>query len=617
MIKFIAKLLGKGNPKLSSESVQNRNSVSNSSRNTGRRTPPIELDWSTAVYIPLPPSPPTWEVDGRDEYNQLYNDPCVGPVLQADLKRQHTKVVKLASNLDREQLQGIVGEAIAKSYRKLIIQRMKGKQFAAAAKQCLEMFDLVPDEVEDVDRRRFNRVINQLNKMGKKHGFSPIDVAPAGTEPPFTVSESRGWNLIGMRKLQNEERPEPGFEIVAVNGFGSWLYDQTSKSSGQPNVKSVLRRQDRSGRLIAEKHLKHDAYRISSVASGVNIAIMDSDGILYAYDANLNTLLETDLRKDPRVVDHFRTIETDYWGEFRTQVRAVDIAPEDNRFIFTLADEVWCCSVNGSSIWGLMMPLEEGWQRVVRRSGQFGIDREVKEALNTLGLVLPVDPTEIKRKYWKLAYEYHPDRNPDDPEATDKMKLLNHAFEVLTGVDPTTLEFEESDTTYFARTEPDSIMEIHGIRIELTYSGGSPQDWVYAASCSSDDGSVYIGTYSGKVVLVSNEGSAVAVYDIGTCPTEIVALGRYTYFLTPTRLYIVEDMTKLAAFLDVYQQGRLIVSEVGFGLLASKTLQWFTSDGKKLGELESRDPIRGIYAGENGAIVQTRQHQVEVVGLAI
>jgi hypothetical protein len=79
----------------------------------------------------------------------------------------------------------------------------------------------------------------------------------------------------------------------------------------------------------------------------------------------------------------------------------------------------------------------------------------------------------------------------------------------------------------------------------------------------------------------------------------------------------VEERTKLAAYLDIFQQGRLIVSQTGFGLLASKRLQWFTSAGVKLGELVARDPIRAIHAAEGGAIVQTRQHQVEVHGLVV
>jgi hypothetical protein len=117
--------------------------------------------------------------------------------------------------------------------------------------------------------------------------------------------------------------------------------------------------------------------------------------------------------------------------------------------------------------------------------------------------------------------------------------------------------------------------------------------------------------------LLSREGHARIVYDIGTCPQEIVDVGRYLYCLTTTRLYAIEDGTKLAALLDVFQQGRLIASQNGFGLLTSKRLQWFTTSGTKVGEITSRDPIRAVHAGEGGAIVRTRQHQVEVNGLVL
>ena len=184
------------------------------------------------------------------------------------------------------------------------------------------------------------------------------------------------------------------------------------------------------------------------------------------------------------------------------------------------------------------------------------------------------------------------------------MKAVNKAFEVLTGVDPNTLEFEESDVTYFARTAPDHVVEFEGFRLEMTVTGGAPQDWVYAASFAAADGCAYVATYSGKVILLSREGRPIVVYDIGTCPTEIVDLGRYTYFLTNTRLYVVEDRTKLAAFLDVFQQGRLLVAQAGFGLLTNKNLQWFTVSGTKAGELSTRDPIRLVHKIEGGAIVQ-------------
>jgi hypothetical protein len=94
----------------------------------------------------------------------------------------------------------------------------------------------------------------------------------------------------------------------------------------------------------------------------------------------------------------------------------------------------------------------------------------------------------------------------------------------------------ESDLTYFARTRPDHVFDVGGIRLEFTMTGGRPQDWVYAASFAATDGSAFVATYSGKVILLSREGRPLVVYDIGNCPTEIVDIGRYTYFLTPTRL---------------------------------------------------------------------------------
>jgi len=38
---------------------------------------------------------------------------------------------------------------------------------------------------------------------------------------------------------------------------------------------------------------------------------------------------------------------------------------------------------------------------------------------------------QIKKAYKKLAFEYHPDRNPDDNEAIEKFKEINEAYQVL------------------------------------------------------------------------------------------------------------------------------------------------------------------------------------------
>ena len=587
MASFLSKLLGRDKDVAFAESTGLQLLAPESRERSGRREPPAELDWSHGQYIPLPPSPLTWEVDGRDEFHHEYNDPTIGPVFQAAFKKQNNKVVKLAAGLSDEQRQGRVGEVIAKAYRKQIIQRMKAGQLAAAAKQCVEMLETVPADVQDVDRRRFNRILRLMDKAGKKHNYTPVDAASPSSQPLFTVSGGHGWVISGERKLQGDERPNPAFHVAAMDGSGTWLLDRSGSSVGQRGVKSVLRRLDRVGCFVGEKTLNHDAYRIGTGSTGSHIAIMDSGGILHIYDAGLKVVTESNLQDDPRVVDHFRTIDTNYWGEFKSQVRAVDVAPEGDRYLFTLADEAWCCTVSGRTLWGMAMPIKEGWKRVVGRTERFGVGREVEEALRLFGLSLPVSPAEIKRKYRALALAHHPDRNPGNPSAEEKMKTLIRAFEVLTGVDPNTLEFEESDLTYFSRTGPDQVVELEGFRLEITWTGDTPQDWVYAASFAATDGCAYVATYSGKVILLSREGQPLIVYDIGTCPTEIVAVGRFTYFLTPTRLYVVEEKTKLSAFLDVFQQGQLLMSQPGFGLLTSKPES--TEGGRRVSVLKRQE----------------------------
>lgn len=63
---------------------------------------------------------------------------------------------------------------------------------------------------------------------------------------------------------------------------------------------------------------------------------------------------------------------------------------------------------------------------------------QYRDYYQTLGVSKDASQDEIKKAYRKLARKYHPDVNPDDPNAEEKFKDINEAYQVLSDEDKRT-----------------------------------------------------------------------------------------------------------------------------------------------------------------------------------
>ncbi len=342
---------------------------------------------------------------------------------------------------------------------------------------------------------------------------------------------------------------------------------------------------------------------------------MSRDCVVHAYDDHLEPILETSLADAPEILALRKRFEVPD-DQLKNHIRCVALSRDASRYLFTAVDEAWCVDIGGKGLWGAKLPVKEGWTRVATPSSEFGTSADVDRALALMGLSLPITAEDLKRRYRELAKHWHPDLNPGDPQAGEKMKALTTAAEVLTGVEASALPRYTGAT--FVREMERTEFEAGGIRFTMSVGMQVGEihasDWIYAAGFAAGSDAVYLAGYSGRVVLVDENGAGVRVYDIGSVPRRIVDTGDYLYLLTDTRLYVMHD-DALHALVDTFDGGDLVVAQTAFGLLEKKRLRWFREDGRYMGSVISKDPIRRVYATGEGMVVETRQRRAVVQGV--
>lgn len=150
------------------------------------------------------------------------------------------------------------------------------------------------------------------------------------------------------------------------------------------------------------------------------------------------------------------------------------------------------------------------------------------------------------------------------------------------------------------------------VQFGMQASEKQASDWIYASSFATDGGAFLAG-YSGRVVRTDASGRPWRAYDIGAVPRRIADTEDFLYFLTDTRLYILQDRF-LVRLIDVFDEGEFVLGQTGFGLLEKKRFRWFTEEGDLIGAVHAKNPIRRVISTPEGLVIETRQRRVRVTG---
>lgn len=368
--------------------------------------------------------------------------------------------------------------------------------------------------------------------------------------------------------------------------------------------------------IMVEAPLIHDVYRLGVNAFGHGLIAMSKDCIVRAYDDEFNVILETPLRESPEVptLQQGLGIEPD---RLKNYLHCTALAHDNSRYLFTGIDEAWCVSMKGHALWGIKLPLKEGWTRVAETTASFGTSAEVMQVLEVMSLTLPITPDDVKRRYRELAKRWHSDLNPGNASVEERMKALTGAAEILTRIDRAALPRYTGAT--FAKEMNRQEFEVGAtkftVAMAMQVSEVNAADWIYAANFAGRSHGAFLAGYSGRIVQVDGEGEPVGAYDIGAVPRKVIDTGDHLYFLTDTRLYVLHS-DALHALVDTVDGGNIMVAQTGFGLIEKKRFRWFREDGIYLGSIVTQSPIRRVYYAPEGMVVETRQHKTTIAGVA-
>lgn len=440
----------------------------------------------------------------------------------------------------------------------------------------------------------------------------------------FGVDAGVNWTFTRQQKLTKDERPDPGFDHLLPFNKGFFYCNLSGKAEGFVGAKSVIQIVNNTDEFTDKRALDHDLFRPSSHAEGYVLSDLSFYGILRAYDTNLNPLWIMALTERPELQKRGRELGLKNNETFRW-VKDAAVAPDGNYVLLAAIDQAWCLTSSGEVRWGIKCPAKKGWTQEALVQNTDSVSEPVRGALAVFGLKPPVEISEVKAQFRKLARQWHPDvAVPERSDGGERMKAINVAYRVLTGADPEELlsELRQQAVRYRDKasyTKTEYTVEIEGntanyfIEMGAYVGAAHAADWLTCVTFSGDGSRAYAATSSGRVYEIDMFGHVLRFYDLATHPYFIHEVGGKLYLSSAEHLYVISQ-GKLLTAVPITRTCKVVVGMGGVLLWDGKKVSWLTPDGQKLGGVTTRDPIRHIRCSHEGWLLKTRQHLGVLVG---
>lgn len=480
------------------------------------------LDLTKAIYVDLPElDRPDFEERKPQEYWNYFNN---GMELYKK-KRYYEAKKEFLKVLSYPNPHNTFRTYLLRTYRKIVTLEIKDEKFNEAYLTFKEFFNNCTDDITNTDIRKYNKLMGTLLKINPEFNYEKKEIIEV---PEFEIEGSKkDIELINQNKFNKDTDPRiKNWNYLAFINSKTLYLGQLYNNELSRYNQTFFKVKNTEGKIEKEFDSDHLFYRFNYSETSDKFVWSSDDLVFYLYSIEIGFI---------------KSLSLTPYSEHKYHLRCVNISPEGNFLLFTNINKAYLMNSEFEIINSWSTPHKDGLEKRVVGSS---IDRtKIDQNLSVLGLSGNPDKDEIKNAFKKLVIKYHPDQNPSDIGANNKIREIINAYEYLTNENAENV-FRESERveyySYIQRTKVNIPNTNLSFDIEIGITA-PPEDWIYAAYLGSEAKKIYLGCYSGKVYCLSREGNVKTVYNCHDVIKSIKEKQNYLLIETDYYLHVLKD----------------------------------------------------------------------------